>query len=164
VLLLLLIASGCSLQPVYERPYAHIAGRYPSGAPYKTAHGDQGSTTQPAGDIGWGDFLRDARLQRLVEIALANNRDLRIVVLNVEQVRAQYRIQRAALYPQVGGAASAARSRTVIDRVQWTGHHIAELRGRRFRLMGDRFLRPCEEFERCRAPAIFCHRIREAGR
>jgi multidrug efflux system outer membrane protein len=112
VLLLLLIASGCSLQPVYERPYAHIAGRYPSGAPYKTAHGDQGSTTQPAGDIGWGDFLRDARLQRLVEIALANNRDLRIVVLNVEQVRAQYRIQRAALYPQVGGAASAARSRT----------------------------------------------------
>src|SRR5258708_6136801 len=45
----------------------------------------------------------------LVEIALANNRDLRVAMLNVEQVRAQYRIQRAALFPQVGGFADASR-------------------------------------------------------
>jgi multidrug efflux system outer membrane protein len=56
--------------------------------------------------------MRDARLKRLVEIALANNRDLRVAVLNVQQVRAQYRIQRAALFPQVGGFADAARSHT----------------------------------------------------
>jgi len=107
--LVLALISGCSLQPRYDRPAAPVAGTYPSGAAYKSV---QGGTTLPAGDIGWRDFLRDARLQRLVEIALANNRDLRVAVLNVEQIRAQYRIQRAALYPQVGGFADASRTRT----------------------------------------------------
>jgi len=107
--LVLALISGCSLQPVYERPAAPVANAFPSGAAYKSA---RGGTTLPAGDIGWRDFLRDARLQRFVEIALANNRDLRVAVLNVEQVRAQYWIQRAALYPQVGGFADASRTRT----------------------------------------------------
>jgi len=108
--LVLALAAGCSLQPLYERPPAPVAGAYPSGAAYKSAQARE--TTLPAGDIGWRDFLRDARLQRLVEIALANNRDLRVAVLNVEQVRAQYRIQRAALFPQVGGFADASRVHT----------------------------------------------------
>src|SRR5258706_12988203 len=108
--LVLASVTGCSLQPIYERPPASVAGIYPSGAAYKSAQTSE--TTLPAGDIGWRDFLRDARLQRLVEIALANNRDLRVAVLNVEQVRAQYRIQRAALLPQVGGFADASRVHT----------------------------------------------------
>ena len=66
----------------------------------------------PAVDIGWRDFLTDPRLQRLVEIALANNRDLRIAALNVAQVQAQYRIQRAALFPQIGGFANSSSLRT----------------------------------------------------
>jgi multidrug efflux system outer membrane protein len=110
--LMLALVSGCSLQPRYERPDAPVSGTFPSGAAYKSAHVGSGGTTLPAGDIGWRDFLRDARLQRLVEIALANNRDLRVAVLNVEQVRAQYRIQRSALFPQVGGFADASRSHT----------------------------------------------------
>jgi multidrug efflux system outer membrane protein len=109
--LALAIVSGCSLQPRYDRPEAPVAGTFPSGAAYKSAQ-TPGGTALPAGDIGWRDFLRDARLQRLVEIALANNRDLRVAVLNVQQVRAQYRIQRAALFPQVGGFADANRSHT----------------------------------------------------
>jgi multidrug efflux system outer membrane protein len=104
--------AGCSLQPTYERPSAPIAGTFPSGAAYKSAQGGSAGTTLPAADFGWRDFLRDARLQRLVEIALANNRDLRVAMLNVEQVRAQYRIQRAALFPQVGGFADATRTHT----------------------------------------------------
>jgi multidrug efflux system outer membrane protein len=113
-LLTLVIASvaGCSLQPTYERPPAPVAGTFPSGAAYKSVQGGSAGTTIPAGDIGWRDFLRDARLQRLVEIALANNHDLRVAMLNVEQVRAQYRIQRAALFPQVGGFADASRMHT----------------------------------------------------
>jgi multidrug efflux system outer membrane protein len=103
--------SGCSLQPRYDRPEAPVAATFPVGAAYKDAH-IPGGTTLPAGDIGWGDFLRDARLQRLVEAALANNRDLRVAMLNVELVRAQYRIQRAAMFPQVAGFANAPRSRT----------------------------------------------------
>jgi multidrug efflux system outer membrane protein len=109
---LLAFASACSLQPTYERPAAPVAGTFPAGASYKSAQIGQGGTNLPAGDIGWRDFLRDARLQRLVEIALANNRDLRVAMLNVAQVRAQYRIQRSALFPQVGGFADASRSHT----------------------------------------------------
>src|SRR5476649_2271349 len=112
VALMLAFVSGCSLQPTYERPSAPVAGSYPSGAAYKSAQGGQPGTAIPAGDIGWRDFLLDARLQRLVEIALANNRDLRVAMLNVEQVRAQYRIQRAALFPQVGAFADASRAHT----------------------------------------------------
>jgi outer membrane protein, multidrug efflux system len=104
--------SGCSLQPTYERPAAPIAGSFPSGPAYKSAQRGQAGTTLPAVDLGWRDFLRDARLQRLVEISLANNRDLRVAMLNVEQVRAQYRIQRAALFPQVGAFADASRVHT----------------------------------------------------
>jgi multidrug efflux system outer membrane protein len=111
-LLVLALAAGCSLQPTYERPAAPVAGTYPSGAAYKSAQGGPAGTALPAVDIGWRDFLRDARLQRLVEIALADNRDLRIAMLNVEQVRAQYRIQRASLFPQVAGFADATRTHT----------------------------------------------------
>ena len=88
LLLPLAFAAGCSLQPTYERPAAPVAATFPSGAAYKSPQGRLGATTLPAGDIGWRDVLRDARLQRVVEIALANSRDLRVAMLNVEQVRA----------------------------------------------------------------------------
>jgi multidrug efflux system outer membrane protein len=110
--LTLAFVAGCSLQPTYERPATPVAGSFPSGPAYKSAQAVPGGTTLPATDIGWRDFLRDARLQRLVEIALANNRDLRVAMLNVEQVRAQYRIQRSSLFPQVGGFADATRAHT----------------------------------------------------
>ena len=109
-LLLAVLVAGCSLQPVYERPASPVAATFPSGAAYRDA--DSRSGNLPAGDIGWRDFLADPRLQRLVETALQNNRDLRVAVLNVEQVQAQYRIQRAALLPQVAGVADASRART----------------------------------------------------
>jgi outer membrane protein, multidrug efflux system len=95
--------AGCSLQPVYERPAAPVSGTYPIGDAYKSSTTGSGGATLPAVDIGWRDFLTDPRLQRLVEIALANNRDLRVAALNVAQTQAQYRIQRAALFPQIGG-------------------------------------------------------------
>jgi multidrug efflux system outer membrane protein len=103
--LLALLASGCALQPAYHRPQAPVAATFPTGP----AYGGEGNTGgPPAAAIGWRDFLADPRLQRLVELSLQNNRDLRIAALNVERVRAQYRIQRAALYPQLNAGASGA--------------------------------------------------------
>ena len=104
---LMLALAACSLQPVYERPAAPVAGEFPTGPAYK----DSPAGGSPAVDIGWRDFLADPRLQRLVEIALKNNRDLRVAMLNVAEVQAQYRIQRAALLPQVDGFADASRTR-----------------------------------------------------
>ena len=64
-----------------------------------------------ARDIGWRDFFLDTRLDRLIDLALANNRDLRVAVLNIEHARAQYRIQRAALLPSIDARGSFTRQK-----------------------------------------------------
>src|SRR5271169_7058825 len=109
------LVASCSLQPTYERPALPVAATYPTGSAYKPSTGTAAVTTLPAADIGWHDFLTDPRLQRLVAIALANNRDLRVAALNVAQTQAQYRIQRAALFPQVGGFTEYSTTRTPAD-------------------------------------------------
>ncbi|MGY2488618.1 efflux transporter outer membrane subunit [Cupriavidus sp. CP313] len=110
--LLMTLAAGCSLQPVYQRPPAPVSAAFPAGEAYKTASVGTGSATLPAAEIGWRDFLADPRLQRLVELALQYNRDLRVAALNVEKVQAQYRIQHAAIFPQVNAGASASATGT----------------------------------------------------
>ncbi|MET0517203.1 MAG: efflux transporter outer membrane subunit [Burkholderiaceae bacterium] len=110
------LIGGCSLQPVYRRPELPVAPAYPAypNAPAAATAGSGSSAAAalPAAEIGWREFLTDARLQRLVAIALANNRDLRVAALNVAQARAQFQIQRAALFPQLGATAGASASRT----------------------------------------------------
>ena len=57
--------------------------------------------TEPA-----GIFHRPNSSQKIIEMALKNNRDLRLAALNVERARALYGIQRAELFPgsQCGGS------------------------------------------------------------
>jgi multidrug efflux system outer membrane protein len=101
------LVAGCSLQPVYRQPQLPVASAYPTGPAYAPPSQVAGSAT----DIGWRDVLTDPRLQRLVEIALQNNRDLRVAALNIAQTRAAYSIQRAALFPQVSATADASATR-----------------------------------------------------
>jgi multidrug efflux system outer membrane protein len=106
------LLGACSLIPEYHRPALPVAPAYPEGDGYtsSTTPGLGKATSGPvAADLGWRDFLRDARLQGLVELALKNNRDLRIAILNVESTRAQYGIASAALFPTVAANATAAR-------------------------------------------------------
>jgi multidrug efflux system outer membrane protein len=95
-LLLALIASlglgGCATL-VPDR--TDVAPSIPSQWP---AEAGQGRPTDAAG-LGWRDFFTDPRLQQVIEQGLANNRDLRVAVLNVERARGQYRIQRADRVP-----------------------------------------------------------------
>ncbi len=99
----MLALSACvDLAPAYQRPEAPVAAAWP-GAPASAPARD-------AMDISWHDFLVDERLRRVVELALANNRDLRIAVLNVENARALYRVQDAARLPNVSGSAGFTRS------------------------------------------------------
>jgi len=111
-----ILAAGCTLQPRYERPAAPVAPAFPSGGAYgqqPAASGAESATAATrAADIGWRDFFADPRLQRLLELALKNNRDLRVSVLNIEAARAQYQITRAALFPSVNAVASGTRART----------------------------------------------------
>ena len=104
-----LVLAGCSLAPTYERPAAPVAPDWPT-APPPTA-----PNAVPAQDLGWRDVMGDARLQALVALALASNRDLRLTSLNVDLARARFGIQRAALFPEVDATGNFIRSRTPLD-------------------------------------------------
>ena len=100
-----LTLAGCmSFIPAYERPTAPVAAAYP---PELTS---AGGNSAAAADIEWQRYFSDARLKRLIEIALANNRDLRVAVLNIEQARAAYQIKRADELPSLGAGLTAQRS------------------------------------------------------
>ena len=94
--LALLLAGCASMAPPYERPAAPVAASFPEAT---QAAAGGGSTPQPAADIDWQQFFVDPRLQRLIGLSLQNNRDLRVAMLNVERVRAQYQVQRSEQFP-----------------------------------------------------------------
>ena len=102
------LTAGCSLMPAYQQPEAPVPLRFA---------GDTGADTAatPVSDLGWRDVFTDASLQRVIEMSLANNRDLRVAVLNIEKARAQYRVQDAALFPSVSASAGGSGSRTPAD-------------------------------------------------
>ena len=85
--------------PKYTRPEAPIPAAWPSGPAYKETPATQGAPV--AADLQWREFFADERLQKIIDTALKNNRDLRVAALNVERARALYRIQRAELFPMV---------------------------------------------------------------
>ena len=99
---------ACTLAPKTVRPALPVANAWPIAA------ANTGSAVTAA-DLGWRDVFIDPRLQGVIDLALANNRDLRVAVLNIEQSRAQYRIQRAALVPSVAASASGTQSRLTQD-------------------------------------------------
>lgn len=99
--------AGCSLMPTYERPGAPVAAQWPDSAavaPGETA----GAQDVPA--LAWQAYFSDPTLRQLIDTALANNRDLRVAVLNVAQARAQLGIRQADQFPTLNAAAAGSRS------------------------------------------------------
>jgi multidrug efflux system outer membrane protein len=113
-LVLALAMAGCvNLAPKYERPAAPVAGGFPT-VEGTVSSGNPVATEAPV-NTNWQSFFADARLQQLISLSLANNRDLRIAILNIEQARAAYQIQRADRFPAIGVAASSQRATTGRD-------------------------------------------------
>jgi multidrug efflux system outer membrane protein len=94
-----LAVTGCTLAPKYKQPAPPVAQTWPE----KFTQSNSNQKNIAVAAIGWREFFQDPRLQSLIGLALTNNRDLRVAVLNVEVSQAQYRIQRANLFPQVDG-------------------------------------------------------------
>ena len=104
------LLAGCSLIPAYERPPAPVPAEWPASAGAAPASG------VAAADLPWQQFVQDAQLRALIELALINNRDLRVAVQNIEQARALYQIRRADQFPTVAASASGSRSAPNADR------------------------------------------------
>jgi outer membrane protein, multidrug efflux system len=92
--------SGCA--PFLPRAPHYTAPPLPVADSFSTGGADGANVT-----AAWRDYFADPRLRELITQALENNRDLRTAALRVEEIRAAYRIQRAALFPAAGIGANA---------------------------------------------------------
>ena len=102
-LLATFLLCGCTLGPNYVRPELAVPEGWRS---LGTAEQDSLANTP------WWELFKDPELVRLIGIALAENKDLKIAVERIEEARAYYGFTRADLYPKADLHASAGSVRT----------------------------------------------------
>ena len=95
------LLAGCmTMDPDYVRPDPAVPQSWPVGDAYLR----QSEAALPA--VTYQDIFRDPRLQGLISLGLANNRDLMAAAGNIAAAREQYRIQRADLFPHLDAGAT----------------------------------------------------------
>ena len=100
-----LLLAGCSLAPSYVQPPLPTPAAYPDAPP----------TGPSIARVGWRDFFRDEQLRALIADALDNNRDIRMAAARVAQARAGWRIEGAALYPDINAVGTGSRGRSFFN-------------------------------------------------
>jgi multidrug efflux system outer membrane protein len=101
------VLTGCAtLEPAYHRPVAPVPASWPSGP----AYGAQADTTV----ADWKDVFPDPKLRAVIEQALADSRDLRVAIAQIQAARAQYHVQRAALLPTIDASAGVTTGRSYV--------------------------------------------------
>lgn len=115
-----LMLSACvNLAPDHVRPAAPVANSWPAPA---------ASTGTAAAELAWQNFYAgDARLVQLIELALKNNRDMRVALLNVEQARALARVSDASRWPTVNAGLSTSRAPSTTNAGQQVSSYQAGL-------------------------------------
>lgn len=99
------LLSACSFIPDYLRPDLPVPDAWPASAPVQ-------AVGPVAADLRWQDMFTPSPLQKLVQRALDNNRDLRVATLNIEAARASYRVAEADELPDLSGRSGATATRT----------------------------------------------------
>lgn len=98
-----LALAGCAaVGPDYQRPEVAVP------ANWRLANGEATAMVNPA----WWRQFNDPALDRLVDIALQENKDLKIASARIEEYLGRYAFTRADQFPQLGADASADRTRT----------------------------------------------------
>jgi multidrug efflux system outer membrane protein len=97
------LLSGCALEPAYNRPAPPVPAQWPNGPAY-------GAPTQVA-VADWREVFLDPKLQAVIDQALANSRDLRVAIAQIQASRAQYHVQRADLFPTINAQAGVVTGR-----------------------------------------------------
>lgn len=110
-LLAVLLTTACSLNPDLSKPEAPVPASF-AGA--LEAEG------QSAAALPWREVFTEPRLQKLIELSLESNRDLRIALLNVEAVRAQYNIQRSNQLPSIDANAGYTKQKAAVSGTEET--------------------------------------------
>lgn len=100
------LLSACAAGPAYQRPEVTLPAQWRSGVADPLA--------APASAEWWRRF-DNAELERLIEAALENNRNLKAAASRIAQARAAARIAGASLLPEVSALAIASRYREAGD-------------------------------------------------
>ena len=99
--LLALTFFGCMVGPNYQRPTVETPASW---------RFEEKEAREVANTPWWKQF-GDPVLNELIQVALRENKDLKITAARVEEFVGRYGTTRASLFPQVGGGASGGRSR-----------------------------------------------------
>ncbi|MGE0310343.1 MAG: efflux transporter outer membrane subunit [Lautropia sp.] len=117
----LAVLAGCTtVGPDYQRPVRVLPGGFAGGAIGDDASAARDGTAASAGaapasrgavETDWWRRFGDARLDALVERALARNTDLQAAIARIEEADAALREAGGGLFPAVGASGSAGRGR-----------------------------------------------------
>ncbi len=118
LLVLVVFSSGCTMAPKYIQPETLVPLEWPEGEAYPDSLASFG--LPDAQTMTPQEFFQDDKMKEVLDLALANNLDLRLAALNVERVRAFYNIKRADLFPSVYASGTGTRHRTPAD-LSFTG-------------------------------------------
>jgi len=91
-LLAALLVTACSVGPDYSRPDAVVPDSYIGMA------ADEATVS----NLPWWELFRDPTLIDLIDLSLANNRDLRIAIARIDEARARLGVVRGDQFPTVG--------------------------------------------------------------
>lgn len=105
--------SACSMAPRYSRPKAPVSETWPQGPAYRGVM--EAPDAMAVADTPWQAFFVNPQLQKVIDLALANNRDLRVATLNIQRSQAQYQIQRSDQFPRIDAGTSANYQRLAED-------------------------------------------------
>ena len=61
----------------------------------------------------WEDFVQNDTLKKVVDLAIKNNRDLKIALLNIQSARATYRVTKADSFPSVNANGDVSHARAI---------------------------------------------------
>jgi len=110
---IVLFLSGCTMMPKYTRPNSPVPATLPGGEAYMDSRSAQ--VAGSAKDLKWEDIFTDTKLKKVIQIALINNRDLRLAMLNVEYAHALYGVKKAELFPSVNVTGVGSKKRIPAD-------------------------------------------------
>ena len=96
-LLLALLLTACAMGPDYTRP------KVSAPESFRMA----GKEGESIANLPWWELLKDEELQKLVRIALTENKDLMAAVASVEEFQARLFIARMDFAPQARATANA---------------------------------------------------------
>lgn len=107
------LLGACSMAPKYEQPAMPVAPDLAKTLISPAAKIQADSRVDNISQLSYTEIFTDPELQELIRLSLANNRSLKQTAINLEIYQAQYRIQRAALYPAINGSGYGTKQRTL---------------------------------------------------